>query len=665
MPELGYAAILTAFIIAAYTAVASFVAARGRIPELWLSARSGVLASFALVTIASLALLYALVTRDFSVRYVAAYTDSDLSLPYTLGAWWAGQEGSLLLWAWLLSLFAVIVVIQRDQRDRQLVPYVTAVMMAVLAYFLGMIGFTFNPFEKLPLTLADGQGLNPLLENPGMLFHPPMLYLGYVAFTVPFAFAIAALITGRLGDEWLRASRRWTLFAWVALGLGNLLGAEWAYTVLGWGGYWGWDPVENAGFLPWLAATAFLHSAMIQQRRGMLKVWNMILIIATFALCLFGTLVARSGILSSVHSFAAGPIGPLLLALLIVVLVGSLWLLWVRLPALRSDHELDSIVSREASFLLNNLLLVGAGFAIFWGTVFPLVSEAVTGTKTTVGPAFFDQVVGPIFLALIVLMGICPLIAWRKASIDRLARNFVFPLLAALVVAALLYLGGLDSGYALLAFTSLAFASASILLEFYRALRARHRSRGESYLLALPRLMWSNKPRYGGYVAHAGVIIMALGIVGSQMLSTSAEGTLAPGESMQIRDYALTFQGLSSRMDGDAQIMAASLQVSDNGNSAGTVEASKSFVGDRGEPVSNVAIRSTLVEDLYVILAGWDEDGKATFKVLVNPLMMWIWIGGAVLVLGTALAFWPDARAESRLPVSRQASAEGMKPGHA
>ncbi|MDP2949886.1 MAG: heme lyase CcmF/NrfE family subunit, partial [Chloroflexota bacterium] len=556
-------------------------------------------------------------------------------------------------------------VIQGRKRNRELTPYVIAVMMGILAYFLAITGFASNPFERLPVSPVEGMGLNPLLRNPGMLFHPPTLYLGYVGFTVPFAFAMAALITGRLGDEWIRSSRRWALFAWFFLGMGNLLGAQWAYEVLGWGGYWGWDPVENASFMPWLVGTAYLHSVMIQQRRGMLKVWNIALIIVTFALCVFGTLVVRGGILSSVHAFAVGSVGPLLLVLLALVLGGSLWLLWMRLPALRSEHELDSMVSREASFLLNNLLLVGAAFAIFWGTVFPLISEAVRGVKITVGPPFFNQVSGPIFLAVLVLMGICPLIGWRKASPENLARNFLYPLLVAVATGVVLYVLGLREPYAAVAFATLAFVGASLLLEFYRGVRARHRGRGENYVLALPRLIWANKPRYGGYVVHVGVILIALGIVGSQMFSTNVEATLAPGESLQIRDYSLTFQGLSEQNQGQEQEVSALLQVSRDGDPAGSVAPSKSFEQNREESVTHAAIRSTPQEDLYVILGGWTEDGKATFKVLVHPLVMWLWIGGAVLLVGTAIAFWPDVREERRVPVVERVPARGMRPSHA
>jgi cytochrome c-type biogenesis protein CcmF len=651
--DLGYAAILTAFAVAVYAAVAAFVGSRARIHELWLSARNAVFVTFGLTSVASAVLVYSFLSRDFSIRYVAEHSSSDLPLTYTFAGWWAGQSGSLLFWAWVLSLLAVIVVLQGEKRHRQQIPYVAAVMMGVLGYFLGVIAFSANPLEKLPVAFSEGAGLNPLLRTSDMISHPTTLLLGYTTFTVPFAFAMAALITGRVDDWWIRSTRRWTLVAWLFLSLGNLLGMLWAYRVLGWGGYWSWDPVENAALMPWLTGTAFLHSVMIQQRRGMLKVWNMVLIIITFSLCLFGTTVTRSGILTSVHSFAAGSVGPLLLALLAAVLVGSLGLLWIRLPRLRSEHQLDSMVSREASFLANNLLLVGAAFAVFWGTIFPLVSEAVRGVKVTVGPPFYQQVAGPIFLALIVLIGVCSLIGWRKASVENLLRNFLLPSILAVVVAAALYLLGLRPVLAVLAFAALAFAAGTILLEFYRGVRARHRH-GDGYLVAVPRLVWRHRPRYGGYIVHLGVILLALGIIGSQMFSTTAEATLAPGESMQIRDYTLTFNGLEATSSLESAKVTGTLDVARGDKHIGTIESSKRVEGLAQQPVTDVGIRSTPREDLYVILAGLTDDlSEATFKVFVNPLIMWIWVGGGVLVAGTLIAFWPDAREESRVPERR------------
>ncbi len=666
MPELGYAAIITALVVSTYTSVAFFVGARLRMPELRLSARHAVFVTFGLTSLASVALLYAFITRDFSIAYVADYSSRDLPMSYTIAGLWAGQAGSLLFWSWILSLLAVIVVVQEEKRNREMVPFVMTVTMGLLACFLGIVGFASNPFERLPQTLADGFGLNPLLRTSDMFSHPVSLLAGYVLFTIPFAFAMGALISGRLDDWWIRSTRRWTLVAWLFLSLGNLLGMVWAYRVLGWGGYWGWDPVENAAFMPWLTGTAFLHSVMIQQRRGMLKVWNMALIIITFSLCLFGTLLTRSGMLSSVHSFAGGPTGPLFLALLFVVLGGSIALLWKRLPQLRSEHTLDSMVSREATFLGNNLLLLGAAFAIFWGTIFPLISEAVRGVRVGVGPPFFSQITAPIFLGLIFLMGICPLIGWRKASPENLLRNFRFPTALVAVVVPVLFFAGLRPVGAIVPFAAIAFVAGAIGLEFYRGVRARRRGHGDNLAMALPRMIWRNKPRYGGHIVHIGVILIAMGIVASQMFSTSTDATLAPGESMSIRGYTLTFAGLTQTTGQVSSKVTGALDVTHNGKSLGGLLTSKRFEGQQGEePVTDVGIRSTPVEDLYVILVGWTDDGKASFKVLVNPMVSWIWTGAAVLIFGAVVAVWPDRREARKAVAANRVTVGAVEASHA
>jgi cytochrome c-type biogenesis protein CcmF len=648
MGDIGYVALVISFALAAYAAGASFVAVRSGQGDLWLSARNAVWAVLALVSVASAALLYSLVSRDFSLRYVAEYTSRDLSMPLTLSAWWAGQAGSLLFWSWLLALFAGVVLIQNRRQNQELTPYVLAVIMAILAFFLALNLFVENPFEKLPSTPADGLGLNPLLQNNGMLYHPPTLYLGYVGFAVPFAYAMAALLSGRLGNQWILASRRWTLFAWFFLGVGNLLGAQWAYTVLGWGGFWGWDPVENASLMPWLTGTAFLHSVMIQQRRGMLKVWNLALIIITFSLCLFGTAVTRGGILSSVHAFSAGPLGWLLVGLIAAVLLVSLRLLWERMPELRSEHELDSFVSRESNFLFNNLILLGAAFAIFWGSIFPLLSDAVRGSSITVGTSFYNQVTGPIFLAMIVLMGLCPLIGWRKASPENLVRNFLIPLALALAVAVLLYGQGMRSLPALLAFPSMAFVGAASVQEFYRGVRARVRGHHDSLLWALPRLVWSNKPRYGGQIVHLGAILIAMGVASYFMYHASASGILAPGESLSVGGYELTLNGINERSTDTKDITAANLAVTKDGKPDGTITSEKVLFVSQQSVMTNIGLRTGLREDLYVILDSVGQDGRASVQAFVNPLIIWIWIGGAVMLAGTVIAFWPDVRERRR-----------------
>ncbi|MHB0868925.1 MAG: heme lyase CcmF/NrfE family subunit, partial [Chloroflexota bacterium] len=534
----------------------------------------------------------------------------------------------------------------------------------VSTFFLSLLVFFSDPFVRLAVVPPDGQGLNPLLQNVGMLFHPPALYLGYVAFTIPFAFALAALITGQLGNEWIQITRRWTLFAWALLGIGNLLGAQWAYVELGWGGYWGWDPVENSSFMPWLTGTAFLHSVMIQRRRGMLKVWNLVLIITTFLLTIFGTFLTRSDILSSVHTFGETNIGPMFVAMMLLTITVSAALIWDRLPLLEGENELDSLVSRESGFLLNNLLLVGSAFAVLWGTMFPLISEAIRGVKVTVNAPFFNQVVGPILLAIVVLMGICPIIGWRRASMDSLLRNFRIPVLAGLLVAAAAFLLDFRQPYALFAFAACGFVVGTVTLEFFRGARAQARILNRNPLLAVGPLVWGNKPRYGGYLVHLGIVILAIGVVGSNGFKTEKDVTLAAGQEATVGSYRLVYQGLSDSKDGRKETVAAKVTVYSGDQMLGTMMPSKEFHQGWDQPNTEVAIRSTVAEDLYLILNSWTSQ-NATLKLVVNPLVAWIWAGGYLLMLGAVIAFWPDARERrreaARLAVERP-RAETLQP---
>ncbi len=644
MADIGSIALSLALVASIYSSVAYVFGARGRHAALTHSARNSLLAVFGLVSISVAVLLYTLVTHDLQIEYVASYTSRDLSLTYLLSALWAGNDGSLLFWGWLLSLFAVVIVLQKRDIGKELVPYASSIVMVTQAFFLILLLSVSNPFQKLSFVPADGQGLNPLLENPGMIIHPPVLLAGYVGFTIPFAFAIAALLTGRLSDEWLVAIRRWTLLAWLLLGVGNILGAWWAYVELGWGGYWAWDPVENAGFMPWLVATAFLHSIMMQRRRGMLKVWNMVLIILTFSLAIFGTFLTRSGILSSVHTFSESALGPFFLVFIGIIIFGSLGLLYYRSEKLKSEAEMESLVSRESTFLLNNLLLVGAAFAIFLGTVFPVISEAVRGTQISVGPPFFNQVNGPIFLAVILLTGICALIGWRRASIKNLIRNFLLPLVAAIILGVVLFILGIREWYALIAFPLCGFVLSTILYEWFRGTKARHRMRAENYLKALWGLIMTNKPRYGGYIVHIGIILMAIGIIGSSFYEVEKEAVIKPGESITIKNYTLTYESLDRYETQSKLTVTATLSVYNQGKLIGKLLPEKYFHRSYEQPVTEVAIRTTLREDLYVILLDWGEDKTTAFKVLVNPLVTWIWIGGGVLFLGGLIAFWPESR---------------------
>ncbi|MCS6802067.1 MAG: heme lyase CcmF/NrfE family subunit [Chloroflexota bacterium] len=642
--DAGRAALLVAFLLAVYGVIGGIVAGRWQREDVLLSVRRAVWACFALVLVAAAALIVSLVTKDYSLRFVALYTSNDAPLNYAVTSMWAGNAGSLVLWVVVLMLFTSIVALTTRRQYRELAPYALAVLMGIAVFFLTMINFLDSPFQRLPVPPSDGRGLNPLLENFWMQLHPPALYLGYVAASVPFAFAIAALITRRLDDEWIKGTHRWTLLTWGFLSLGNLLGAKWAYETLGWGGYWGWDPVENAAILPWLTATAFLHSVMIQERRGMLKVWNVSLIVATFCLTIFGTFLVRSGVLTSVHSFGLSSLGPFFFAFLALVTLGSIALILSRLKDLQSDATLDSVLSRESSFLLNNLLLIGAAFAIFWGTVYPLVSEATRGLKVTVGAPYYDEVVGPILLAVFLLMGIGPLIAWRRATVANLIRNFRWPVLGGLLTFGLCLALGFHQRSTLLAAPVLGFVAGSVIVEFYRGTRARMRGFGEPLALAFGRLFVRHPSRYGGYLVHVGMVVIAVGVIGSRVYQDAVETTLQPGSTMQIGAYTLRYDGLQQTATPTREVNRATVAVLVNDRQVGTLFPEKNFFPVQQQPQSIIGLRSTLVDDLYVVLAAWQPTGEITVKAYLNPLVAWIWIGGAVALLGCLICFLPGPK---------------------
>jgi cytochrome c-type biogenesis protein CcmF len=522
-------------------------------------------------------------------------------------------------------------------------PYVVAVLMVILGFMTLLLGFVATPFEALPRPPQDGVGLNPLLYDAGMRIHPPMLLAGLMAWSVPFAFAIAALATGKLGNDWLVLSRRYAMVAWVILGLGNILGAWWAYHVLGWGGYWGWDPVENVALMPWLVGTAFIHSIQMQERRGMLKAWNMVLIMVAFFLSIFGTFVVRSGILASVHAFALSEIGPFFLTFLALVIGGSLLLFFRRLPHLRADNQIDSLLSRESSFLMNNLLFLGIAFAIFWGTIYPLVAEALADQKVSVGPPYFKQVAGPLLGAMLILMGIGPLMPWRRASRDHLLHNFVVPVggtvLGLLALAAL----GIHDPFALLGFGICLFVLGTILQEFVRGTRARHRATGENYPLALGSLIRRNNRRYGGYLVHLAILLIGVGAIGSQIYQQQTQATLTPGQSVSLAGYTLTSSGTQTSQLPGVKVTDAVLMV----NGSEELRPEKQFFDNfPQQPSTKVGLRSTPVEDLYVVLSDWTGDGPGatvSLAIYVNPLVSWIWAGGVLLLLGTIVVMWPAA----------------------
>ncbi len=645
MTDLGYYCMMIAFLFSSYAFLGPYMGL-SRKGVMLRSVENAITAVFVLLTVASIALLYALVTRDFQVEYVANHTSRELPLFYTISAFWAGQDGSLLLWAWLLSLFSYIVVLQNRYKNRELMPYVISVLSATELFFLILLIFPSNPFSRLPFVPENGQGMNPLLQNPGMIFHPPTLYLGYVGFTIPFAFAISALITGQLGEGWLKSTRGWIIFSWYMLGIGILLGANWAYQVLGWGGYWAWDPVENASLMPWLTGTAFLHSIMIQEKRGMLKVWNMVLIIVTFLLCIFGTFITRSGIISSVHAFARSSIGYYFIVFIIISGAYSFYLVNKRKGGLSSEKHLDSLLSRESSFLFNNLILVGGAFAVFWGTIFPIVSEAVRGVKITVGPPFFNKIMTPIGFLLLFLTGICPLISWSKATWSNFRRNFLIPTISSILFFIILLVAGINHIKAAISFSLCFFVFITILLEYYRGTRARMQLLGEGVIRAFVNLNLKNRRRYGGYLIHIAMLMIFVGITGSSAFSIEKEVVLKKGESIEINSYRITYSDFKIERKINKFIAQAELIVTNNEKQIGIMKPVKAFyLNQMDQPVSEVFIRMGLKEDLYAILAGYEEFGRtAIFKFLVNPLVLWIWIGGAAMTAGTIIAVWPERK---------------------
>ena len=650
MSTLGFFSLILAFLVCAYSVIAFAKGAKTKSLKWMKSGQNAVFAVGGLVSLAGIILIYSFVVNDFHLQYVAEHSARNLSLAYRLSAFWAGQAGSLLLWEWLLVLFAVILIIQNRRKNRELMPYVSATMMGISLFFLILLIFVNKPFQLLSFLPSDGRGLNPLLQNPGMVLHPPAVFLGYVGFSVPFAFAIAALLTRQLGNTWIISTRKWVLFSWLCLSIGNLLGAQWAYMELGWGGYWAWDPVENASLIPWLTATAYLHSVMIQERRGMLKVWNMGLIIITFTLTIFGTFIVRSGILSSVHSFALSPLlGILFLVFIGLILTLSFALLLSRRNLLKGENELDSLLSRESTFLFNNLILVGAAFAIFWGTIFPLISEAVRGIKITVGPPFYNQIMIPIGLALLFLTAICPLISWRKASGKNLRKNFLYPLIISVIGGVIILRWTIQHPYALISFVLAIFVTATIIIEFTKGTKARKEMTKEGYLKSFFSLITRNKRRYGGYIVHMGMVCLFVGITGSSAFKVEKVVTMSKGESLIIKDYQLELVGVDSYPTENKYITSATLAVYREGKKIGTLRPEKNFYPSQEQSFTEVALRSTLKEDLYVVLTQYSEDGLATFKVVVSPLIMWMWLGGVVLVIGTIVAMWPGRREKMQL----------------
>jgi len=653
MPELGRAALVVTLGLSLYAVVAGAYAARYRRRRLALSAQNALLGAFGATLVASALLLAALVRNDFSFVYAAAHTSRDLPTGYTISAFWGGQEGSLLLWLLILTGYAATAVLLNRRSARDIVVWVVPVLGGVAVFFAFLLVAVASPFATQAAPL-DGRGLNPSLQNPYMMAHPPLLYLGFVGLTVPFAFAVGAMLARRSDERWIVATRRWTLVAWTSLGIGQLLGAHWAYEEVGWGGYYAWDPVENAALMPWLAATAFLHSVMIQEKRGMLKVWNVLLVLLAFSLSLFGTFLTRSGIVSSIHSFTQSSIGPWFLAFICIVVLGSLALLFARLPLLRAQTRLESLVSREATFLYNNLLLVALTLTILWGVAYPILHELVYGEQRLVGQGYYNFFVRVFGLPLLLLMGIGPLVAWRRASLRGLALTFAWPLGVAVATGLLLLPFGAGSSIpGLIAYSFAAFVLASIALEFARGTRARRALSGGSWPRAFSDLVARNRRRYGGYVVHAAVVLLAIGVAGSSAYDTVSERQLARGEALAVGDYRLTYERLEEREAANATEVRAHLRVERDGEELGTVAAGKNAYAAERQVTNEVGIRSDLAtgEDLFVIAEQVNADGTVYFRVFVKPLVNLIWLAGLVFLLGAVVALWPDAREQRRLAV--------------
>jgi cytochrome c-type biogenesis protein CcmF len=662
--QIGYFSLVLTLLVAIFGSLAAVYGAKDERAAWVESARRAMALSWPLVSVAVVALIYLLVSGHYEIGYVATVTSDAMPTYLKIAALWGGQAGSLVFWSWLMAAFASLVSLRDWHRDRVFLPWVIVVTMVTLAFFLSLVIVFENPFARLwqtidgqqvralfrpggatPLFPSDGQGLNPLLRHPGMVIHPPMLYLGFVSFVVPYAFAMAALLTGRSDDRWIRITRRWALVAWLFLSLGLILGGRWAYDVLGWGGYWGWDPVEIAAFMPWLTGTAFLHSVMIQEKRGMLKRWNMVLIILTYALVIFGTFLTRSGVLSSVHSFAQSAIGPMFFAFIGLTTVVSLSLLIRRWGDLQAENVLHSMLSREALFLLNNLLFMGILVVCFWGVIFPLLSELFTGQKVTVGPPFYQRATGPLWLGLLLLMGIAPLSAYGRTASRLLGRTLWKPAAISLLVPIAGYSQGMRALGALLGYWLIALVILVTLYEFWRGAKARSSTHGEPLPKALWRLMGRNRRRYGGYVIHLGVVVMAMGIIGIEMFQTETQATLARGEQLSLGHYTIEYESLTQFDTKDGRNVArAVVGVYRDGKPVGVLYPRKDFYYISQQPMTIPGVRSTLEDDLYVLLVSWQpvDEGGATFKVYHNPLVNFVWLGGLVFIFGTAVAAWPN-----------------------
>jgi cytochrome c-type biogenesis protein CcmF len=710
----GRAALTLALVIAGYGIAASLYGARSGRRQWVHSGRRAVYALAAVLTVAFVVLEAAFLRSDFSFAVVASHSSTTTPTFYKAAAMWSSQEGSLLLWVWLLSLWSSLVLFLTRRRLREIAPYATAVLLGVAAFFATLVVFLANPFQLASPAPAEGTGLQPLLRHPSMMIHPPLLYSGYTLFTVPFAFAVGALITRRVDVEWIRATRRFALAAWLFLGIGILIGARWSWSELGWGGYWAWDPVENASLMPWLTGTAFIHSIMMQEKRGMMKLWNASLVLATGVLAILGTFLVRSGILESIHAFGGSTLGKPFLGLIALMMIGSLALVVSRRAVLRPEARLETLLSRESMFVLNNVVLVGLCFVIFWGTFFPLISEAVTGQKASVGPPWFDRYTVPLAIILVMLSGLGPVIAWRRATAANARRSVRGPLtVAAAAALGLALLAGVATRpLAMAMFCAGAFAAAVVAREFWRGTRARRAGSGEAAPTALVALVRRNRRRYGGYVVHVGMAVIFVGVAASSAFERLHDVRLSPGQSARVDGYDIRYLRATSALSNEKLTLGAILDVSKNRRHVATLTPTRGYyaaldpglgpVGRyfAGEATSEVGLRAGLRRDIWTAvqpnvgamqsmidgldrrfpLATGRSEGlllaalaaryevrppAASFRLIVSPLVEWIWLGGAIAGLGGLIALWP-ARVTTRRPAAAFARVRPRRqPSHA
>ena len=659
MVDAGQIALVVALVVTTYAVVASFVGAWQRIPELTASARYGFYSVPPLLLVSTVALVYAFVTRDFSVRYVAENSNFAMPHIYTWVAFYAGNAGSLLYLALVLASVSAVSVLTIRKRLPHTTPYALGVMALIVGFFLAIMLFLANPLERLAVVPADGQGINPLLIHFGMFIHPPMQMAGLALVAVPFSIAMGALAARRGGrDEWVDLGRLWGMVSWLVLTIGLLLGSWWAYTILGWGGYWAWDPVENSALMPWLAMTAFVHSIMVQKRRGMFRMWNMALIIVGFTLAQMGMFINRGGPVPSVHSFAQSTMGWLFLAFMVGTLLLSIAVFLWRYDSLKSRERLEAVVSRESAFLGQNILFLAVAFVTLWGTIFPVFSEAAEGTVITVGRPFFDRVNGPLLLVIVMLMGVGPLLPWRRSTSRSLIRALRAPLAASLLTMVALLIVGVRQPVALVAFMSVALAVGGILIEWLRGVRSRHR-RGEAYPAAFLNLLTGNRPRYGGYIVHLGIAMLAVGIIGSSFFSVQRDVAMKPGDVASLGDYTFVYVGAKHTTQPDSAQSVVAFDVYKGDNFSGRMEADRAFYPVFRIASTKGAIRSTPIEDFYIVPSEFGSDDEAVFRVLINPMVWWMWASGPVLALGIVVGLWParqPAPAVVRMPGGAQAA---------